>query len=61
MTIGAKGMAVAAKTLALSAVDLLQKPDVIQSALAEFTGKRGPNFAYKPLLGDRPPALDYRK
>lgn len=61
MTIGAKGMAVAAKTLALSAVDLLQKPDVIQAARAEFTGKRGPNFAYKPLLGDRPPALDYRK
>ncbi len=61
MTIGAKGMAVAAKTLALSAVDLFQKPDVIQAARAEFTGKRGPNFAYKPLLGDRSPALDYRK
>lgn len=61
MTIGAKGMAVAAKTLALSAVDLFQKPDVIQAARAEFTQKRGANFAYKPLLGDRAPALDYRK
>jgi aminobenzoyl-glutamate utilization protein B len=60
-TIGAKGMAVAAKTLALSVVDLLQKPDVIQAARAEFTEKRGPNFVYKPLLGDRPPALDYRR
>jgi aminobenzoyl-glutamate utilization protein B len=61
MTIGPKGMAVAAKTLALSVVDLLQKPDVIQAARAEFSEKRGPNFTYKALLGDRAPALDYRK
>lgn len=61
MTIGPKGMDVAAKTLALSAVDLFQKPDVIQAARAEFNEKRGPSFSYKPLLGDRAPALDYRK
>ena len=60
MTIGSKGMLVAAKTLALTAIDLYQDPAKIRAARVEFERRRGPGFAYKPLLGDRAPALDYR-
>lgn len=59
-SIGAKGMLAAAKTLALTAVDLLQSPDVLAAARAEFEERRGPDFVYEPLLGDRDPPLDYR-
>ncbi len=60
-SIGFKGMMVAAKTLALSAIDLYLEPHLVAEARREFQAKRGPNFVYRPLLGDRPPALDYRK
>lgn len=59
-SIGSKGMLVAAKTLALTAVDLFQNPAAIRAARDEFERRRGPTFAYKPLIGDRAPALDYR-
>jgi aminobenzoyl-glutamate utilization protein B len=38
-SIGAKGMLLAAKTLALTAMDLLTKPDVLAAAQAEFQRK----------------------
>ncbi|MCM4168853.1 p-aminobenzoyl-glutamate hydrolase subunit B [Arenibacter antarcticus] len=60
-SIGNKGMMVAAKTLALTAIDLFKNKDLIEKAKLEFLEKRGPNFKYTPLLGDRSPALDYRK
>jgi aminobenzoyl-glutamate utilization protein B len=60
-TIGVKGMMVAAKTMALTTMDLLTDPSHIQKAKAEFDQKRGPNFVYKTRLADRKPALDYRK
>ncbi len=60
-SIGNKGMVVAAKTLAMTAVDLFTKPDLLASARSEFEGRRGPSFVYEPLLGDRPPPLDYRR
>ena len=60
MTIGSKGMLVAAKTLALTAIDLYQNGATIRAAKVEFERRRGPGFAYKPLIGDRAPALDYR-
>jgi aminobenzoyl-glutamate utilization protein B len=60
-TIGVKGMMVAAKTMALTTVDLFTDPAHIQKAKAEFDQKRGPNFVYKTRLADRKPALDYRK
>ncbi len=60
-SIGEKGMMIAAKTLALTAVDLFQNEDLLKQAKAEFLERRGDNFIYTPLLGDRPPALDYRK
>jgi aminobenzoyl-glutamate utilization protein B len=60
-TIGVKGMMVAAKTMALTTVDLFTDPSHVQKARAEFDQKRGPNFVYKTRLADRKPALDYRK
>jgi aminobenzoyl-glutamate utilization protein B len=44
-SIGFKGAHTASKTLALAAIEIL---------------KLGENFYYEPLLGDRPPPLDYR-
>ena len=60
MSIGHKGMMVAAKTLALTAIALVKDPAQIAAAKAEFEQRRGPDFEYKPLLGDRAPPLDYR-
>ena len=61
MSIGQKGMIVAAKTLALTALDLYKTPALIEKAHAEWIKKRGADFKYESLLGDRAPALDYRK
>ncbi len=60
-SIGNKGMVVAAKTLAMTAVDLFTTPDLLAAAKAEHDRRRGPNFEYEPLLGDRDPPLDYRR
>lgn len=60
-SIGSKGMMVAAKTLALTAIDLFKNKDLVEKAKSEFLEKRGPDFKYIPLLGDREPALDYRQ
>lgn len=61
MSIGRKGMMVAAKTLAATAMDLFKKPVLIEEARAEWLTKRGgAEFQYKSLLGDRKPALNYR-
>jgi aminobenzoyl-glutamate utilization protein B len=60
-SIGVKGMMVAAKSVALTAIDLFTDPSHIQKARAEFNQKRGPNFKYTTRLADRKPALDYRK
>jgi aminobenzoyl-glutamate utilization protein B len=57
--IGTKGMMVAAKTLALTAIDLYQSPALIEAAKKEFVQAKG-NYQYKALLGDRKPALNYR-
>ncbi|MFK8040867.1 amidohydrolase [Congregibacter sp.] len=59
--IGYKGMMVAAKTLALSAMDLYTQPEMLKKAKSEFDDRTGPEFRYSALLGDRAPALDYRK
>jgi aminobenzoyl-glutamate utilization protein B len=57
--IGTKGMMVAAKTMALTAIDLYLHPELIQKANEEFKKAKG-NYEYKALLGDRKPALNYR-
>ena len=58
--IGIKGMMVAAKTLALTGIDLFTDNSIIQKATEEFNKAKGPDFQYKALLGDRKPALNYR-
>lgn len=60
MTIGYKGAQVAAKTMALAAIELMQNEALINAARREFETKRGASFQYEALLGDRPPPLDYR-
>lgn len=60
-SIGAKGMFLAAKTLALSAVEIFTNPEILEAASAEHAERVGPDFVYTPLLGDRDPPLDYRK
>jgi aminobenzoyl-glutamate utilization protein B len=57
--IGTKGMMVAAKTMALTAIDLFTTPSLVEKAKAEFTKNKG-DYQYKALLGDRKPALNYR-
>ena len=59
-SIGEKGMMVAIKTLTLTAIDLFKNPDIIEKADKELVKRRGTNFVYKALLGDRNPPLDYR-
>src|SRR3977135_3399267 len=49
-TIGVKGMMVAAKSMALTTVDLFTDSSHIQKAKAEFDQKRGPGFVYKTRL-----------
>lgn len=60
-SIGVKGMMVAAKTLALTAQDLFLDPRLVAAAQAEYRKRVGPDFTYVPLVGNRPPPLDYRK
>jgi aminobenzoyl-glutamate utilization protein B len=60
-TIGEKGMIVAAKTIALTAIELINSPKVLEAARNELESNRGANFRYEALLGDREPPLDYRK
>jgi aminobenzoyl-glutamate utilization protein B len=59
-TLGLKGMNVAAKSMAGMIVDLMTKPELITQATSEFTRRRGGDFKYTALLGDRAPALNYR-
>jgi len=58
-SMGVKGMIVAAKTVAMTAIDFFENPDIIKKAKEELEERRGKNFVYKPILGDREPALDY--
>ncbi len=59
--IGEKGMQVAARVLALTARDLFRDPGLLAASRTELEGRRGPDFRYEPLLGDRDPPLDYRR
>ncbi|HLZ88963.1 MAG TPA: amidohydrolase [Puia sp.] len=59
MEIGTKGMMVAAKTMALTAIDCFLNPALVTSAKEEWRKDKG-DYQYKALLGDRKPALNYR-
>ena len=57
--IGTKGMLVASKTMALTAIDLMSNPVLLAKAIEEFTKSKG-DYKYRALLGDIKPALNYR-
>ena len=59
-SIGVKGAVLATKTLALAAADLFRNPATIEAAKKEFVARRGADFKYEALLGNRQPPLDYR-
>lgn len=60
MTIGHKGMLNAAKTLAMTAVDIYSDEDLLEAAKEEYRAQLPEGFEYYALLGDRPPPLNYR-
>ena len=60
-SIGTNGMVVAAKTLAMTAVDLFTDPALVTAAQDEYRERAGPDFVYESLVGDRAPPLDYRR
>jgi aminobenzoyl-glutamate utilization protein B len=59
-SIGAKGMIVAAKTLAMTAADIFSDQNLIKASWEELNRRRGHQFKYESLVGDRKPPLDYR-
>ncbi len=59
-SIGTKGMMVAAKTMTLTIIDLFTDPGIVVKAKEELERRRGKNFIYESLVGDREPPLDYR-
>ncbi len=61
MSIGKKGLVLASKVLAMTAIDLVLDENLLLAAREEFEQRRGVDFVYQPLLGDRDPPLDYRK
>jgi aminobenzoyl-glutamate utilization protein B len=61
MSIGFKGMGLAAKVLATTAVDLYTDPSHVEEARKELLEAQGPEFVYESLIGEREPPLDYRK
>ena len=56
MSIGHKGMVLAAKTLAATMVDLFDDPAAREAVRAEFE-KKTQGFVYKPYVPDGPPPL----
>ena len=60
MAIGVKGAVTAAQVLALTGRKLFEVPDLVAQARAEFERRRGPQFEYSALVGERAPPLDYR-
>ncbi len=61
MSLGSKGMMVAAKTMALTGAELFQSPATIATAKAELDKRRGADFKYSTVLGTQKPQLEYRK
>lgn len=60
MGIGIKGAITAAQVLALVGRKLYENPALIAQARAEFEQRRGTQFEYAAMVGDRDPPLDYR-
>ncbi|WP_439102142.1 amidohydrolase [Congregibacter sp.] len=60
-SIGFKGADLAARALSSAAVKIYTDEALREAAKAEFARRRGDDFDYEALLGDRAPALNYRK
>lgn len=60
-SIGFKGADLAARALSSAAIRLYTEPQLRAAAREEFERRRGDDFEYEALLGDRDPPLDYRK
>jgi aminobenzoyl-glutamate utilization protein B len=60
-SIGEKGMLMAAKTIALSVIDVFLNQAVLEDAKKELSDRVGTDFTYEAMIGNRKPALDYRK
>lgn len=58
-TIAEKGMINAAKVMTMTAIQLFKNPDLVAKAKEEFEERRGKDFKYVPLIGDKAPELDY--
>ena len=56
MSIGHKGLTLAAKTLAATMVDLYERPDALAAVRDEFTQKKG-DVVFKAYLPDGPPPV----
>jgi aminobenzoyl-glutamate utilization protein B len=59
-TIGRKGMIVAAKTLALSGIDLLNDPKLVEAARADFNKRRSGNDYRSRIPASQGAPLNYR-
>ena len=60
-SIGFRGADLAARALSSAAVELYTDEALRDAARAEFEQRRGDDFVYEALLGDRSPPLDYRR
>jgi aminobenzoyl-glutamate utilization protein B len=59
--IGLKAMINAAKVIAMTGVDIFNNPTIVDKARKELDGRVGADFKYQSMIGDRKPALDFRK
>lgn len=58
MSIGHKGMAYAAKSLAMTMVDLFEDPSLRQEVKEEFKKRKG-DYEYKGIVPDGPPPINW--
>jgi aminobenzoyl-glutamate utilization protein B len=56
MSIGHKGMTHAAKALAMTMVDLLEQPELVEKMQEEFAKRKG-DYVYKAILPEGPPPI----
>jgi aminobenzoyl-glutamate utilization protein B len=56
MSIGHKGLVLAAKTLAASAIDLYEQPAALQEVRDDFVARKG-DVVYRAYIPDGPPPL----
>jgi len=58
-SIGVNGMVLAAKTMAISAMELFTNTNILQKAKEEKMNRTGSDFKYKSLVGDRLPPFNF--